>query len=59
VILLGGVNWIGSHQLDPRAPIAANAKPLEVMGFPVVTVIRSSFEADLPPQRRIAVQRLG
>ena len=30
VILLGGVNWIGSHELDPRAPIAANAKPLEV-----------------------------
>ena len=30
VILLGGVIWIGSHQLDPRAPIAANAKPLEV-----------------------------
>jgi cytochrome o ubiquinol oxidase subunit 2 len=30
VILLGGVNWIGSHQLDPRAPIAANVKPLEV-----------------------------
>ena len=30
VILLGGVIWISSHQLDPRAPIAANAKPLEV-----------------------------
>jgi cytochrome o ubiquinol oxidase subunit 2 len=30
VILLGGVTWIGSHQLDPRAPIAANAKPLNV-----------------------------
>src|SRR5207237_9469408 len=30
VILLGGVNWISSHELDPRAPIAANAKPLEV-----------------------------
>jgi cytochrome o ubiquinol oxidase subunit 2 len=30
VILLGGVNWISSHQLDPRAPIAANAKPLAV-----------------------------
>ena len=29
-ILLGGVTWIGSHQLDPRAPIAANAKPLQV-----------------------------
>ena len=30
VILLGGVNWISSHQLDPRAPIAAKGKPLEV-----------------------------
>jgi cytochrome o ubiquinol oxidase subunit 2 len=30
VILLGGVIWIGSHQLDPRAPIAAKADPLKV-----------------------------
>src|SRR5437868_5165505 len=30
VILLGGVNWIGSHQLDPRTPIPAGAKPLRV-----------------------------
>ncbi len=30
VILLGGVAWISSHQLDPRAPIATNAKPIEV-----------------------------
>src|SRR4051795_13117394 len=30
VILLGGVSWIGSHQLDPRAPIAASASPLRV-----------------------------
>jgi cytochrome o ubiquinol oxidase subunit II len=30
VILLGGVIWIGSHQLDPRAPIPANAAPLRV-----------------------------
>jgi len=30
VILLGGVTWIGSHQLDPRTPIAAEAKPLKV-----------------------------
>src|ERR1700736_3976253 len=30
VILLGGVNWIGSHQLDPRAPIPADTKPLQV-----------------------------
>jgi cytochrome o ubiquinol oxidase subunit 2 len=30
VILLGGVTWISSHQLDPRAPIPAEAKPLKV-----------------------------
>ncbi len=29
-ILLSGVCWIGSHQLDPRAPIPASVKPLEV-----------------------------
>jgi cytochrome o ubiquinol oxidase subunit 2 len=30
VILLGGVCWIGAHQLDPRAPIPAGTKPIEV-----------------------------
>jgi cytochrome o ubiquinol oxidase subunit II len=30
VILLGGVIWIGSHQLDPRAPIAGTSEPLRV-----------------------------
>jgi cytochrome o ubiquinol oxidase subunit 2 len=30
VILLGGVIWIGSHQLDPRAPIAEHSDPLHV-----------------------------
>ena len=30
VILLSGVNWIGSHQLDPRAPVSTDAKPLQV-----------------------------
>jgi cytochrome o ubiquinol oxidase subunit 2 len=30
VILLGGVIWIGSHQLDPRAPIPAKADPVRV-----------------------------
>jgi cytochrome o ubiquinol oxidase subunit II len=30
VILLGGVIWIGSHQLDPRQPIAAKGDPLRV-----------------------------
>ena len=30
VILLGGVIWIGSHQLDPRTPLPADADPLRV-----------------------------
>src|ERR1700683_1732603 len=30
VILLGGVCWIGAHQLDPRAPIPSDIKPLQV-----------------------------
>jgi cytochrome o ubiquinol oxidase subunit II len=30
VILLGGVIWISSHLLDPRAPIPSPAKPLEI-----------------------------
>jgi cytochrome o ubiquinol oxidase subunit 2 len=30
VILLGGVIWIGSHQLDPRAPIPGSTDPLRV-----------------------------
>jgi cytochrome o ubiquinol oxidase subunit II len=30
VILLGGVIWIGSHQLDPRQPIAVKGDPLRV-----------------------------
>ena len=30
VILVGGVCWIGSHQLDPRAPIQSDAKTLRV-----------------------------
>jgi len=30
VVLLGGVIWIGSNQLDPRAPIPAKASPLRV-----------------------------
>src|SRR5262245_51154943 len=30
VILLGGVIWIGSHQLGPRAPIPGESAPLRV-----------------------------
>jgi cytochrome o ubiquinol oxidase subunit II len=30
VLLVGGVAWVGSHDLDPRKPIDSNAKPLAV-----------------------------
>jgi cytochrome o ubiquinol oxidase subunit II len=30
VILLGGVAWIGAHQLDPAKPIAASSRPLPI-----------------------------
>ena len=30
IMLLGGVSWIGSHDLDPAKPLASNTPPLEV-----------------------------
>ena len=30
ILFLGGVIWVGSHQLDPSQPIASKAKPIEV-----------------------------
>ena len=30
VLLVGGVAWIGSHDLDPRKPIASTVKPVSV-----------------------------
>src|ERR1700738_3319823 len=32
IILLGGVAWIGSHDLDPAKPLASNTPPLEIQG---------------------------
>jgi cytochrome o ubiquinol oxidase subunit 2 len=32
IILLGGVAWIGAHQLDPAAPIPGSEKPLTIQG---------------------------
>jgi cytochrome o ubiquinol oxidase subunit 2 len=31
-MLLGGVAWIGSHDLDPAKPLASDTPPLEVQG---------------------------
>lgn len=30
ILLLGGIAWIGSHELDPPKPLVADVKPLEV-----------------------------
>ena len=30
VILLGGIAWVGSHDLDPKKPLSASAKPIEI-----------------------------
>ncbi|WEK50192.1 MAG: ubiquinol oxidase subunit II [Candidatus Kaistia colombiensis] len=30
ILLLGGIAWIGSHDLDPPKPLVADVKPLEV-----------------------------
>ena len=30
VILLGGIGWVGSHDLDPQKPLPANTKPIEI-----------------------------
>jgi cytochrome o ubiquinol oxidase subunit 2 len=30
VILVGGVAWVGAHDLDPRKPIESTAKPVQV-----------------------------
>jgi cytochrome o ubiquinol oxidase subunit 2 len=32
IILLGGVAWIGSHELDPAVPLKSKVKALEVQG---------------------------
>jgi hypothetical protein len=33
VFLVGGVAWIGSHDLSPRKPIVSTVKPLFVIGM--------------------------
>jgi cytochrome o ubiquinol oxidase subunit 2 len=30
IILLGGVTWIGAHELDPAKPLPSSAKPVEI-----------------------------
>ncbi len=32
ITLLGGVAWIGSHELDPAVPLASNTPPIQIQG---------------------------
>src|SRR5258708_17808583 len=32
ILLLGGVAWIGSHDLDPAKPLVSDTPPLEIQG---------------------------
>ena len=32
IMLLGGVTWVASHELDPATPLASDVKPLEIQG---------------------------
>jgi cytochrome o ubiquinol oxidase subunit 2 len=33
IMLLGGVTWIGAHELDPATPLPSKTKPLEIQGI--------------------------
>jgi cytochrome o ubiquinol oxidase subunit II len=54
VILLSGVAWIGSHELDPAKPLAADAPPLEVQ----VVSLDWKWLFIYPSQRVASVNRL-
>jgi cytochrome o ubiquinol oxidase subunit II len=54
IILLGGVGWIGSHDLDPAKPLASTTPPLEVQ----VVSLDWKWLFIYPDQRVASVNRL-
>ncbi len=54
VMLLGGVAWIGSHDLDPAKPLPSNSPPLEVQ----VVSLDWKWLFIYPNQRVASVNRL-
>jgi len=54
IMLLGGVAWIGSHELDPAQPLAAEAAPLDVQ----VVSLDWKWLFIYPAQRVASVNRL-
>jgi len=54
IMLLGGVAWIGSHELDPAQPLAAEVGPLDVQ----VVSLDWKWLFIYPAQRVASVNRL-
>ncbi|MGH6836637.1 MAG: ubiquinol oxidase subunit II [Methylocella sp.] len=54
IMLLGGVAWIGSHDLDPAKPLTSNTPPLEVQ----VVSLDWKWLFIYPSQRVASVNRL-
>ena len=54
ILLLGGVTWIGSHELDPAKPLASKSAPLEVQ----VVSLDWKWLFIYPEQRVAAINRL-
>jgi cytochrome o ubiquinol oxidase subunit II len=54
VLLLGGIGWISSHDLDPGQPIASDTKPLRVQ----VVSLDWKWLFIYPEQRIASVNRL-
>jgi cytochrome o ubiquinol oxidase subunit 2 len=54
IILLGGVAWIGSHELDPAKPLASETPPLEVQ----VVALDWKWLFIYPSQRVASVNQL-
>ena len=49
VILLGGVAWIGSHQLDPAAPVPGTGSPVRIQAVSLDWKCSSSIRTSASP----------
>ena len=55
ILFLGGIAWIGSHDLDPAKPLSARAEPLEVQ----VVALDWKWLFIYPEQHVASINRAG